>query len=161
MAIRTARPDLILSFHFDQIFTAATLALAPRGGINLHPSLLPRHRGPVPTVWALAEETPCFGVTVHRLVTRIDAGAILGQRAVDLPPAITASAAERELFAAGVPLLAEVLAALASGCAVEREVAPLPYCPFPPPALLRGLAARGRRLVDAADLRAAWQTHGV
>lgn len=155
-AIRAARPDLILSFHFDQIFAAETLALAPLGGINLHPSLLPMHRGPVPTLWALAEDTPRWGVTVHRLVPRIDAGGILGQRAVALPPGITASAAARALHMAGVPLLAGVLAAIAAGRAEERTVAPLPYCPFPPPALLRGLAARGRRLVDGADLRAAW-----
>ncbi|MCB4822198.1 formyltransferase family protein [Roseicella aerolata] len=158
-ALRAARPDLILSFHFDQIFSAGTLALAPLGGINLHPSLLPLHRGPVPTLWALAEATPRFGVTVHRLVPRIDAGGILAQREVPLPPGVTASAAARALHLAGVPLLAEVLAALAAGTAEERPVAPLPYCPFPPPALLRGLAARGRRLVDGADLRAAW--HGA
>ena len=154
--LRAARPDLILACHFDQIFSTETLALAPGGGINLHPSLLPLHRGPVPTIWALAEETPRFGVTIHRLVPRIDAGGILARRAVPLPAGTTASAAARALHLAGVPLLAEVLAALAAGTATENTVPPLPYCPFPPPALLRGLAARGRRLVDGADLRAAW-----
>jgi methionyl-tRNA formyltransferase len=166
-AIRAARPDLLVSFHFDQIFGAATLALAPLGGINVHPSLLPWHRGPVPTIWALAEEPPRWGVTVHRLVPRIDAGEILGQRAVALPPGTTASAAARALHLTGAGLLAEVLAAIAAREAARREapgeahrpaVQPLPYCPFPPPALLRRLAARGRRLVDAADLRAAWRS---
>ncbi|TCZ64461.1 formyltransferase family protein [Roseicella aquatilis] len=157
-ALRAARPDLILSFHFDQIFAADTLALAPLGGINLHPSLLPRHRGPVPTIWALAEETPRFGVTAHRLVSRIDAGGILGQRAVSLPTGTTASAAARALHQEGVGLLEEVLAALAAGTAREVLPPPLPYCPFPPPALLRALAARGRRLVDGSDLRAAWSS---
>jgi len=156
-AIRQARPDLLLSFHFDQIFTASTLALAPLGGINLHPSLLPRHRGPVPTIWALAEEPPAFGVTVHRLVPRIDAGAILAQRDVPLPPGTTASAAARALHLAGVPLLGECLAALAAGQAPGREAPPLPYCPFPSPAMLRDLRRRGRRLADAADLRAAFR----
>ncbi|MFZ4410503.1 MAG: formyltransferase family protein [Paracraurococcus sp.] len=157
-AIRAARPDLLLSCHFDQIFTAATLALAPRGGINLHPSLLPRHRGPVPTIWALDDPEPPFGVTVHRLVPRIDAGGLLGQRAVPLDPGTTASAAARALHLAGVPLLAEVLAAMDAGTAMEQPVDPLPYCPFPPAGMLRGLARRGRRLVDAADLRAAWDS---
>ncbi len=150
-AIRAARPDLLVSLHFDQIFRAETLALAPRGGINLHPSLLPRHRGPVPTVWALGEPEPCFGVSVHRLVPRIDAGAILAQRAVSLPQGTTASAAARALHLAGVPLLAEAIAGLDAG----REVAPLPYCPFPPPGLLRRLARQGRHLADGADLRRA------
>ncbi len=150
-AIRAARPDLLVSLHFDQIFGAETLALAPRGGINLHPSLLPRHRGPVPTIWALAEPEPCFGVTVHRLVPRIDAGAILAQREVPLPPGTTASAAARALHLAGVPLLAEAIAHPSLG----REVTPLPYCPFPLPDLLRRLAQQRRRLADRKDLRLA------
>lgn len=160
-ALRAARPDLILSCHFDQIFSAGTLALAPRGGINLHPSLLPQHRGPVPTIWALAEDRPRFGVTVHRLVPRIDAGGILGQLEVALPAATTASAAARALHLAGVPLLGQVLAAIEAGTARETAAPLLPYCPFPPPVLLRGIAARGRQLVDGADLRAAWSSLGA
>ncbi len=155
-AIRQAAPDLLVSFHFDQIFAPATLALAPRGGINLHPSLLPRHRGPVPTVWALAEERPAFGVTVHRLAPRIDAGPILAQAEVPLPEGTTASAAARRLHAEGAALLGRVLDAMAEGREEPpREAAPLPYCPFPPPAMLRDLARRGRRTVDLADLCAA------
>ena len=154
-AIRNAAPDLLVSFHFDQIFAPATLALAPRGGINVHPSLLPRHRGPVPTLWALAEERPAFGVTVHRLAPRIDAGPILAQCEVPLPEGTTASAAARRLHGEGAALLGRVLADMAEGRDEPHEAAPLPYCPFPPPAMLRGLARRGRRTVDLADLRAA------
>lgn len=154
-ALRQARPELIVCFHFDQILAPATLALAPRGGINLHPSLLPRHRGPVPTLWALAEDPPLFGVTVHRLAPRIDAGEILAQAAVRLPARVTASAAARALHEAGVPLLEGVLADMAEGRERARAVEPLPYCPFPPPAMLRVLARRGARTVDAGDLWAA------
>ncbi|MBK1662395.1 formyltransferase family protein [Paracraurococcus ruber] len=157
-ALRAARPDLLVSLHFDQIFAPETLALAPLGGLNLHPSLLPRHRGPVPTLWALAEEPPCFGVTVHRLAPRIDAGAILAQRALDLPAGVTASAAARALHLAGLPLLEDAMAALAAGRGAGRMAAPLPYCPFPPPAMLRGLGRRGRRLVGWRDLHAAWHS---
>ncbi|SDC23973.1 formyltransferase family protein [Belnapia rosea] len=154
-AIRAARPTLLVSCHFDQIFTPETLALAPCGGINLHPSLLPRHRGPVPTIWALAEPEPEFGVTIHRLVPRIDAGAILAQRAVPLPPGISASGAARALHQAGVPLLTGSIADIAAARDRVREVSPLPYCPFPPPRLLRGLARRGRQLVGPGDVRTA------
>ena len=156
-ALRAARPDVILSFNFDQIFTAATLALAPQGGLNLHPSLLPLHRGPLPAFWALREQPARTGVTLHRLAPRIDAGAVLAQRAVELPPGTTVAAATRRLHAEGVSLCRQVLAVLAEA---ERQgtpppepppPAPLPYCPFPPADLLR----RGPRLVDAADLLAA------
>ncbi len=157
-ALAGAGAEVIVTAHFDQILDAETLAAAPRGGINLHPSLLPRHRGPVPTIWALAEERPDFGVTVHRLAPRIDAGAVLAQRAVALPEGTTASAAARALHAAGMPLLEAVLAAMAAGTGpAGREDAPLPYCPFPPPELLRRIARSGRRVVDRADWQAAWR----
>ena len=155
-AIRDAAPDLLVSFHFDQIFAPETLELAPGGGINVHPSLLPCHRGPVPTLWALAEEKPSFGVTVHRLAPRIDAGPILAQVAVPLPDGITASAAARRLHGEGAALLGCVLDRMADGREEPPREAPvLPYCPFPPRAVLRDLARRGRRTVDLADLRAA------
>ncbi|GJE18470.1 formyltransferase family protein [Methylobacterium marchantiae] len=149
-------PDLVLAFHFDQIFSAATLALAPLGGLNLHPGMLPRHRGPVPTIHALAEEVPDFGVTIHRLTAAIDKGAILAQEAPDLPVGITATGAAILLHERGRILLDRVLGALASGTLGEGMVPePLPYCPFPDRVLLAGLARRGRKLVDGADLRAA------
>jgi hypothetical protein len=148
--LREARPDLIVTLHCDQILAPATLAMARFGGVNLHPSLLPLHRGPVPTIWALAEHQPRFGVTVHRLVQRIDAGPVLAQEAIALPATITASAAARRLHRAGVPLLARAIRSIEMGCGGRSDPA-LPYCPLPPPALLRGLARRGRRLVDAHD----------
>ena len=152
-ALRAAGAELIVTFHFDQILAAETLALARLGGINVHPSLLPRHRGPVPTFWAAMEGG--WGVTVHRTVPRIDAGAILAQRAVALPPGTTASAAARRLHGEGVPLALDAVARLGAGTAEEREVPALRYCPFPSRAALREGRRRGVRLVGAGDLLAA------
>jgi folate-dependent phosphoribosylglycinamide formyltransferase PurN len=161
-ALRAARPDLILSFHFDQIFGEAVLALAPMGGLNLHPSLLPRHRGPLPSFWALLDQParpgapPASGVTLHRLAPRIDAGAILAQQAVPLPPGLSAAGAARHLHRQGAILTGAVLDALADGAAPpEHEPETLPYCPFPPTALLRVAARRGIRLAGWKDLPAA------
>jgi folate-dependent phosphoribosylglycinamide formyltransferase PurN len=162
-ALRAARPDLIVTFHFDQILSAETLALAPLGGINIHPSLLPRHRGPIPTFWAGleagSEVGPAHGVTIHRLVPRIDAGAILAQRIVPLPAGMTASAAARRLHLAALPLAGEVLDRIAAGTVEERLTEPLPYCPFPSGAALREARRRGVRLVGAGDIRAALRGH--
>ncbi|WP_149538200.1 formyltransferase family protein [Siccirubricoccus phaeus] len=159
-ALRAARVELLVTFHFDQILAAETLEVVPCGGVNVHPSLLPRHRGPVPTIWAQAEAQgevmPRFGVTLHRLAPRIDAGAILAQREVALPVRITASAAARALHVTGAKLLADSLSALAAKTVAAEEVTPLPYCPFPPPTVLRAARRRGG-LVNAADLRAALQ----
>ena len=154
-AFREHAPDLILAYHFDQIFSAETLARVPLGGINLHPGLLPKHRGPVPTIYALREGD--FGVTVHALVPQIDAGAILAQEAVSLPGDVTATRAARLLHDRGRTLVDGVLDAISEhGQQPEgRRIAPLPYCPFPDRAFLADLRRRGLRLTDAQDLREA------
>ena len=150
-ALSAARPDVVLSFHFDQIFTLETLALAPLGGVNIHPSLLPRHRGPIPTFWALQEGPGATGISIHRIAARIDAGEVLAQRAHALPAGISASTAARLLHEAAVPMIGDVLRALAEGTAAP----PLPYCGFPNAAEIRAARRQGVRLVRWADWRAA------
>ena len=111
----------------------------------------------MPTLHALLDDTPDFGVTVHRLAPAIDAGGILAQQAVTLPEGVTASRAAILLHEAGRGLLEGVLAeAERTGVLPEgRSVPILPYRGFPTPAQLRDLKRRGRRLVDAGDLREA------
>ena len=151
-ALAASRAELIVTFHFDQILAPATLAAVPLGGINVHPGALPAQRGPVPTLHALLEPAPRFAVTLHRLVARIDAGPILAQQTLPLPPETTALEAARRLHLAALPLLDATLTRLAAGDATARAVAPLPYCGFPTAAELRRLAAAGRRLADRRDL---------
>jgi folate-dependent phosphoribosylglycinamide formyltransferase PurN len=153
--LRQSQADLIVSYHFDQIFTAQTLASAPKGGVNVHPALLPRHRGPVPTLYGLLEEPPVTGVTIHRLAPQIDAGAILAQTAVSLPVDATVISASATLHEAALPLLDTVLRQLEEGSVVETFPPVQPYCPFPSRELLRNAARRGVRLTDFRDLRRA------
>ncbi len=148
-------PDLIVAVHFDQIFSAATLERARLGGINLHPSLLPLHRGPVPTIHALADGKGAFGVTVHRLAPAIDAGAILAQEALALPDDTTATRAAVRLHDHGRILVDRVLGAIAAEGAIPagRSVPVLPYCGFPDRALLARMRRERRLLTDTRDLR--------
>jgi hypothetical protein len=156
-ALAAARPDLIVTVHFDQILAEETLALARLGGVNLHPSLLPHHRGPMPAFWMLAEDPSLAGVSLHRLAPRIDAGALLAQRRVALPGGISALEAARRLHLAGLTLLTESLARFEAGEPPPGEVQPLlPYRGFPDAAALNGAARRGVRLVRVADLRRLW-----
>jgi hypothetical protein len=159
-ALREARAELIVTLHFDQILAPATIALPPLGGINLHPSLLPRHRGPVPAFWALADGEGETGVSLHRLAPRIDAGELLGQARVALPGGISALEASRRLHLAGVALFPPVLAALARGGEVPGTLpAPLPYRPFPDAAALREAARRRVHLVGVADIPRIFRRH--
>ena len=153
--LRAHAPDLIVTFHFDQILSGPTIAAARLGGVNVHPGLLPRHRGPVPTIHALAEGPDAFGVTIHRLAVAIDAGAILAQTKVALPADVTATRAAVLLHEQGRILLDTVLETVARDGALPegRTVPVLAYCPFPDGAMLKAMRRQGRYLTDVADLR--------
>lgn len=153
-ALREHAPDLILTYHFDQILRPETIAAARLGGVNAHPGLLPRHRGPVPTIHALAEGPDAFGMTLHRLAPQIDAGAILAQERFRLSPNVTATRASVQLHQHGLLMLQALLDRIARDDEIpEGEHVPvLPYCPFPDRAMLRAMRARGQKLTDARDL---------
>lgn len=157
-ALAAAAPDVVLTFHFDQILSAETIASAPQGGINVHPSLLPHHRGPVPTIHALLDEPIRLGVSIHRLVPQIDAGALLAQAAMPDRPGLSALEAASLLHEAALPLLDAVLGDLAAGRLAETPLPTLPYRPFPSPAEMTALARRGRSAAGWSDLCRAWRT---
>ncbi len=150
--------DLILTFHCDQILTGATIGCLPEGALNVHAGLLPDHRGPVPTIHALLDDKPRFGVTIHRMVPRIDAGPILVQQELSLPASTSALEAAVALHMHAVPLLVDVLNAIAAGTATEFVADPRPYCGFPAPAQLRRLRGLGRRAASWRDLLRAMRT---
>jgi methionyl-tRNA formyltransferase len=151
-ALLEARADLLVSFHLDRILGPAVLAAPIRGGINVHPSLLPRHRGPVPAFHGLAEGAT--GVSVHALVPRIDAGGIWAQQAVALPAGTSALAAARALHIAALPLLDDVLDRIAAGETDPDPPEILAYRGWPAAAERR---RAGVRLVTCGDFRTAWQ----
>jgi folate-dependent phosphoribosylglycinamide formyltransferase PurN len=150
--------DIVLTFHCDQILSAATIECLPHGGLNVHAGLLPDHRGPVPTIHALLADPPRFGVTIHRLVPRIDAGPILAQVQLDLPPRTSALEAALHLHEAAIPLVIGVLDALSRGPVPEAAVDPRPYCGFPTQPQLRQLARMNRRAASWRDIGRALRT---
>ncbi len=78
--LAAVRPDLVVCMGFPWKVPAAALAVPPLGWVNCHPSLLPRHRGPIPVAWAIRNGDSEIGVTCHRMDPGLDTGAILAQR---------------------------------------------------------------------------------
>jgi len=76
--------DLLVSFAYGHIFGPKFLALFPLGGINLHPSLLPKYRGCTPVPAAILNRDAKTAVTVQTLSLKMDEGDILAQTLVDL-----------------------------------------------------------------------------
>jgi methionyl-tRNA formyltransferase len=83
-ALARARPDLIVSWFWTRLLPAAWLNAAAHGGIGVHPSLLPRHRGPNPYFWSIDSGDLEAGVTLHTLAPEYDTGTILLQRAISV-----------------------------------------------------------------------------
>jgi len=75
-------PDVIVVAAFGQILPPRVLAVPPFGCINLHPSLLPRHRGPTPIPASILAGDEWTGVSIMLLDEGVDSGPILAQRRV-------------------------------------------------------------------------------
>ena len=96
------------------------LLAAPRLGlINVHASLLPRHRGASPIHRAVMIGDRVTGVTIMRIVKALDAGPILAQAEVPIGPDETAVHVEREIADRGAGLLLETVDRLAAGPVTE------------------------------------------
>ena len=110
-------PDFLFSFYFRFMLPAPLLALPKRGALNLHGSLLPRYRGRAPVNWVLVHGETETGVTLHYMVAKPDAGAIVDQERVAIDPADTALSLYRKLEPAALRLLDRALPRLAAGTA--------------------------------------------
>ena len=117
--VTEARPDFIFSFYYRYLLGENLLAAASKGAYNLHGSLLPRYRGRAPVNWVLVNGETETGVTLHRMVKKPDAGAIMGQRAVPVAETDTVVELYRKMTAAAAGLVAEVWPELAAGRARE------------------------------------------
>jgi methionyl-tRNA formyltransferase len=73
------KPDLLLVVSFGLIIPKWFLEVPSVGAINVHPSLLPKYRGPAPIQWAVRNGEPETGVTIIKMSERMDAGDILYQ----------------------------------------------------------------------------------
>ena len=81
-AIAHSNPELIVSWFWTRLLPGAWLQRARYGGIGVHPSLLPRHRGPNPYFASIDSGDEHAGVTLHTLAPEYDTGAILLQRSI-------------------------------------------------------------------------------
>ena len=108
-ALERIEPDLLLLACLPHIVGRATRRTARLGALNLHPSALPRFRGPNPVFWQLRAGIARAGVTVHVATDAVDAGPIVVQRQVEVRPGIGADTLTGALVRCGIRALVEVL----------------------------------------------------
>ncbi|MET4925304.1 formyltransferase family protein [Streptomyces sp. PSRA5] len=77
--LRAYEADLVVCYGFPWKFPPAALRATASGAINVHTSMLPKYRGPIPVNWAIRNGDSEIGVTVHRMNEEFDSGEILVQ----------------------------------------------------------------------------------
>lgn len=102
-------PDLIVVAAYGLYIPADMLAAPRLGCLNIHPSLLPRYRGPSPVASAILSGDDVTGVTLMVVTERMDAGPIVAQRETPIGPDETTPELTARLFEMGADLLLEVL----------------------------------------------------
>ncbi len=107
--VRGAAPDLIVVVAYGQLLPPALLEIPPHGCLNVHASLLPRHRGAAPIQWALLEGDPETGVTLMRLDAGLDTGPVVAQDREVIRPDDTAQTLHDRLATRGAALLRRTL----------------------------------------------------
>jgi methionyl-tRNA formyltransferase len=108
-------PELLVVVAYGRILGPDLLRLAPHGAVNVHASLLPRHRGAAPVQWAIAAGDRETGVTVMQMDEGLDTGDVLLQRSAPVLPKDDADSLARRLSALGGEALVEALSLLEAG----------------------------------------------
>lgn len=108
-------PDLFVAAAFGQILPQSLLDIPKIGSINVHASLLPRHRGAAPIRWAIIEGDRETGITTMMMDAGMDTGDILLTEKTEIGPEETAAELHDRLSEMGAHTLLETLARLQDG----------------------------------------------
>lgn len=156
--VRALEPELVVSWFWTKNVPAAFRSVATHGAVGVHPSLLPRHRGPDPYFWAIFEGDRVTGVTAHVLDDAYDTGRMLGKRELTIDPSWNAWTLAKKLDRPSLALLRETVRAFAESRPprpVAQDEALATEAPSPTDDMLEirwtDDASRVERLVRAAS----------
>jgi methionyl-tRNA formyltransferase len=113
--VRDAGVDLILNVHSMVVIRREVLEAPRLGSFNLHPGPLPRYAGLNSVCWAIYRGETEHGVTLHKLVSEIDAGPIVYQQAIAIDSEETGLTLTAKCVSVGLRLVERLLAAAAQG----------------------------------------------
>jgi len=117
-----AHPDFVFSFYYRSMLDKAWLALPRRGALNIHGSLLPKYRGRAPIHWAIIHGESMTGASLHYMVEKPDAGALVDQEAVPILENDTALDVSIKVAGAAETVLRRSLPALIAGTASSQPL---------------------------------------
>ncbi len=120
-ALRAVKPDLCVTAAFGQILSKKILEVPRLGTINVHASLLPRHRGSAPVNWCIIQGEKRSGVTTMLTDVGLDTGAMLIKSEVEILPEETAGELTDRLALVGAELLKQTVLLYTEG-----KLSPIP-----------------------------------
>jgi methionyl-tRNA formyltransferase len=118
--LASLKPDIIVVAAYGQILRPRVLDIPPKGVINIHPSLLPRHRGASPVATAILAGDEETGVTIMLLTPGMDEGPVLSQARLPIEPEDTTGTLLKKLAVLGANLLMDTLPAYLEGRTVPQ-----------------------------------------
>ena len=130
--LRSLDPDFFVVVSFGKILPKEALAIASRGNINLHASLLPAWRGASPINHAIVRGASFTGITTMEMGEALDAGPLYLQKVVAIGPMETAGELSRRLAVEGAPVLIDTLEGIVRDglCPVEQPTEGISKAPL-------------------------------
>lgn len=130
--VRLLEPEILAVTAFGKIFRKNFIDIFPFGGLNVHPSLLPKFRGASPIQSALLSGDSETGITIQKLALKMDSGDILKQEHYSYKDSDTAESLTGYFADRGAVLLSEVISEIEQekSVAVEQDEEKATYCSY-------------------------------
>jgi methionyl-tRNA formyltransferase len=119
---RAQNPDFVFSFYYRHMLDAEWLRMPRLGALNMHGSLLPKYRGRAPVHWAIIHGESRTGASLHYMVEKPDAGALVDQQSVPILENDTALDVSLKVAGAAEEVLRRSLPLLIAGTAAARPL---------------------------------------
>ncbi len=128
--VRALKPDVLVCIAYGKLFRKAFLDIFPLGGVNLHPSMLPKYRGASPVSEAIKNGDSETAVTIQRLAMKMDSGDILFQKPYPLDRSVTTGGFLDLISRDGALYMVEVLTKLEKGelTGIPQDEEKATYC---------------------------------
>ena len=153
-AVQALAPDLLVSIYFPRRIRREIRAVAGHGAINVHPALLPKHRGPFPGFWLVAAGERRSAVTVHWIDDGLDTGDILLQHELEVPAGASVATVTGMVARPTAKALVEAVGLIEAGEAPRhpQDHSAASYETWPEWSDLVGLWRRGGRYGSAFEM---------
>lgn len=119
---QATHPDFVFSFYYRYMLDKAWLAVPRHGALNIHGSLLPKYRGRAPVHWAIIQGESMTGASLHYMLEKPDAGALVDQEAVPILENDTALEVSIKVAQAAETVLRRSLPKLIAGTASSQPL---------------------------------------